>query len=74
MSVKTGDVKNAGTDANVYLMIFGKNGGTDKVWLKKSENTKDPFERDRTDIFKIEAGDFGKVSHKYPSNWLKLQI
>jgi len=29
--VKTGDVKGAGTDANVYVYLFGENGDSGKI-------------------------------------------
>ncbi len=61
-SVKTGDVRGAGTDASVYIKIFGEKGDTGTLWLKSSETTKNKFERARTDVFKLEAHDIGKVS------------
>lgn len=62
VKVKTGDVRNAGTDARVFLKIFGNKGdtGSDRQ-LKHSENTFNKFERDRVDEFKMEAEDIGKV-------------
>jgi hypothetical protein len=61
VKVKTGDVRNAGTDARVTLKIFGKKGDTGSRHLKQSENTSNKFERNRVDDFKIEAEDIGKV-------------
>ena len=61
VSVKTGNVRGAGTDANVYLKIFGDKGDTGTLWLQSSENNKNKFEKDRTDLFKPEAADIGKV-------------
>lgn len=58
--VKTGDVRSAGTDANVFLKIFGDKGDTGNLQLRASDN-KNKFERGRTDIFKLEATDIGKV-------------
>ena len=43
--VYTGDVKSAGTDANVFLTMFGENGDTGERPLSKSELHKDKFER-----------------------------
>jgi len=60
--VKTGDVRGAGTDANVYIMIFGETGDTGKLQLRQADNTKDKWERGRTDMFTLEAMDIGKVS------------
>lgn len=61
MNVKTGDVRGASTNANVYIMLFGENGDTGKLMLRESENTKDKWERGRTDAFTLEAIDIGKV-------------
>ena len=64
VSVKTGDVFSAGTDANVYCKLFGSKGDTGTLALKSSNN-KNKFERNRTDLFKLEATDIGKVSSMY---------
>jgi hypothetical protein len=61
VKVKTGDVRNAGTDARVHLKIFGAKGDTGDKHLKHSDNTSNKFERGREDLFKIEADDIGKV-------------
>ena len=60
-SVKTGDIMGAGTDANVFIKIFGEKGDTGTLALKSADNTKNKFERGRTDLFKLEATDIGKV-------------
>lgn len=62
VTVKTGDVRNAGTDANVHLKIFGEAGDTGELALRSSENAKDKFERGRADLFKVEAVDIGKIT------------
>ncbi len=61
VTVRTGDVRGAGTDANVYILIFGKQGDTGRLPLRQSENTKNKFERGRADMFTVEAVDIGKV-------------
>lgn len=61
VSVKTGDVRGAGTDANVFVQIYGEQGDTGKLQLRTAENTKNKFERGRTDQFVLEAVDIGKV-------------
>lgn len=61
ISVKTGDVRGAGTDANVYINIFGENKDTGKLQLRQSQNIKDKWERGRTCLFTIEAMDIGKI-------------
>ena len=60
--MKTGDVRGAGTDADVHLKIFGKKGDTGVMPLANAENTSNKFERGRTDLFKVETTDIGKVS------------
>ena len=61
VSVKTADKFGAGTDANVHLKIFGEKGDTGELAVRSSDNVKNKFERGRTDLFKIEAADIGKV-------------
>nr|KAI8760088.1 lipoxygenase homology domain-containing protein 1-like [Biomphalaria glabrata] len=61
VSVKTGNVSGAGTDANVSLKIFGTNGDTGNLQLRQSENSNNKFERGKTDLFKLEATDIGKI-------------
>lgn len=48
--VKTGDVRYAGTDANVYIIFIGTNGKTSKLFLDDSKNN---FERGMTECFKV---------------------
>lgn len=55
ISVHTGDIDNAGTNANVYITIHGENGSTGLRLLKKSQNNESKFEQGQTDIFEIEA-------------------
>lgn len=50
----TGDVKGAGTDANVFITIFGKTGQTAKLQLKNSSSD-DMFERKNSDRFVLKA-------------------
>lgn len=45
MSVRTGDTSGAGTDANVFLTIYGDLGDTGERKLAKSESNKNKFER-----------------------------
>ena len=59
--VKTGDVSGAGTDANVYIIIYGAKGDTGQLMLRQSASFKNKFERGKTDVFKIEATDIGQV-------------
>uniref|UniRef100_A0A3P9BMX6 Lipoxygenase homology PLAT domains 1 n=1 Tax=Maylandia zebra TaxID=106582 RepID=A0A3P9BMX6_9CICH len=61
VSVRTGDMYGAGTDANVFLTIYGDLGDTGERKLAKSENNKNKFERGEVDKFNIEAVDLGQV-------------
>ena len=49
VTVVTGNVRHAGTDAHVYLQMYGKAGMTQEVEL---DDEKDNFERNMTDVFK----------------------
>ena len=62
IDVKTGDVRGAGTDANVFIQLFGELGDTGRLQLRQSQNIKNKWERARTDQFTIEAMDIGKVN------------
>ncbi|KAK3743619.1 hypothetical protein QZH41_017695 [Actinostola sp. cb2023] len=60
IEVETGDKAGAGTDAHVFITLFGKNGKTPKTQLiNRNENT---FERNRTDVFKIKITELGPLS------------
>lgn len=59
--IKTGDCFGAGTDANVFMKIFGEKGDSDKMQLNSSDNTKNKFERGQIDQFTHEFDDLGKV-------------
>ena len=53
ISVKTSDVGGAGTDANVFVVLFGEYGDSGEIHLKESETNRDPFETGRTDVFTV---------------------
>jgi len=61
VKVKTGKVKGAGTDANVFLIIYGQNGETNKIPLKNSLTNTNKFEAGCLDIFNLDATDVGKI-------------
>ncbi|XP_076859680.1 lipoxygenase homology domain-containing protein 1 [Brachyhypopomus gauderio] len=61
VSVRTGDMYGAGTDAKVFLTIYGDMGDTGERKLSKSETNKNKFERGAVDKFNIEAVDLGQV-------------
>jgi hypothetical protein len=48
--VHTGDVRGAGTDANVILTLYGDKGKSDEFKLR---NKTDNFERGKVDKFKV---------------------
>jgi hypothetical protein len=50
----TGNVKGAGTDANVFITLFGKTGQTPKLQLKNS-SSENQFERNQSDIFVLKT-------------------
>uniref|UniRef100_A0A672RND8 Lipoxygenase homology domains 1a n=1 Tax=Sinocyclocheilus grahami TaxID=75366 RepID=A0A672RND8_SINGR len=58
VTVVTGDVWTGGTDANVFLQIYGEEGKTELIQLKSRSNN---FERGTTEIFRIEGLDVGRV-------------
>nr|XP_014352354.1 PREDICTED: lipoxygenase homology domain-containing protein 1 [Latimeria chalumnae] len=60
--VKTGDKKNAGTDANVYAILFGDKDDTGVINLKASKTNKNKFERGKIDEFTVEAVDIGVLT------------
>ena len=55
----TADVANAGTDARVFLQMYGVSGK--KTEEKDLRNKTDNFEQGQTDKFKIEAADIGRI-------------
>ncbi|MBI3175133.1 MAG: hypothetical protein HYZ25_15510 [Chloroflexi bacterium] len=74
--VVTGSVEDAGTDANVYITLYGTSGTSGERFL---DNSADNFERGHTDVFSLEMGDIGEItqvrirhdnSHKKPGWFL----
>ena len=53
VDVTTGDLNGSGTDANVFLIMFGEYGDSGEIALKISETYKDKFERSHTDVFML---------------------
>jgi len=58
IDVLTGDRRGAGTDANVFIEIYGENGKSGRKTLDGPGND---FERNQTDTFGIETVDLGKL-------------
>ena len=63
MTIKTADVQNAGTDANVYFALHGDKGETPKIALQDESQTFKRFERGRADKFVVQTADVGKVGN-----------
>ncbi|XP_062056258.1 lipoxygenase homology domain-containing protein 1 isoform X3 [Lepus europaeus] len=61
VTVKTGDKKNAGTDANVFITLFGTQDDTGVTLLKSSKTNSNKFERDSIEIFTVETLDLGDL-------------
>lgn len=59
IEVYTGDKAGAGTDAHVFVTLFGKRGQTPKTQL--ISKTDDAFERNKKDVFKIKTTDKGPL-------------
>ena len=55
----TGNHKGAGTDANVFVTLYGKGGNTPKLQLKN--NSKNCFEKDQSDIFNLKTTSVGPL-------------
>jgi len=55
ITIVTGDELGAGTDDNVYIIIFGEHNKTEKISLIESKSSKNPFEKGQIDVFEIEA-------------------
>uniref|UniRef100_U3K2M7 Lipoxygenase homology PLAT domains 1 n=1 Tax=Ficedula albicollis TaxID=59894 RepID=U3K2M7_FICAL len=73
VKVKTGDKKNAGTDANVFIILYGNKDDTGIVSLKASKTNKNKFERGKVDEFTVESVDIGdlkkiKIGHDNKGN------
>lgn len=63
----TGDVRGAGTNANVFLVMYGENGKSDQFDLR---NKSDNFERAQVDKFKVSYyGGESEFASKYTSQF-----
>ncbi|XP_025105054.1 lipoxygenase homology domain-containing protein 1-like isoform X1 [Pomacea canaliculata] len=58
VTVKTGDIRYAGTDANVYIIFVGTSGKTKKLIMDDSRNN---FERGALEQFKLQAFNVGNI-------------
>ena len=55
----TGDVMGGGTNANVFITLFGKTGTTRKIHLKN--NSKTMFNRGSSDTFRVKTNCVGPM-------------
>eukprot|EP01043_Picozoa_sp_COSAG02_P019530 COSAG02_NODE_944_length_15732_cov_24.529265_5_plen_3702_part_01 len=62
--ITTGDVPGAGTDAQVFVTIYGSRGDSGKLQLDQRDDLigRNDFERGRTDTFTVFAPNVGKVT------------
>lgn len=51
----------AGTDANVFINIYGTKGETGKIQLESSSTNKNPFEKGKLDIFQSKSRNVGEI-------------
>ena len=50
ITLYTGDVKDAGTDAHIFVKVFGVGGSSSDIMLEKHSER---FERGRIDLIKV---------------------
>ncbi|TMS03481.1 Lipoxygenase homology domain-containing protein 1 [Larimichthys crocea] len=60
VTVVTGDVTYAGTNARVFIQMYGEKGKSEIITLESRSNN---YERNATEIYRIEAKELGKI-HK----------
>ena len=78
ISVKTSNKAGAGTDANVFVLLFGTNGDSGDLHLEKSETNRNPFETNKEDVFTVTGiPSLGEVSrlrvwHDNKGEWRRL--
>jgi hypothetical protein len=59
--VVTSDIINAGTDATVFIQLFGDKNDSGKITLETSKTNRNKFERGQTDVFEIKESDVGDL-------------
>ena len=57
----TSDLRDAGTNANVYIQLFGERNDSGKVPLETSKTNRNKFERGKTDVFEVKEADVGEI-------------
>jgi len=58
INVTTGTCRGAGTDANMFVILYGESGDSGKQILEGPGNL---FERGKTDVFSVKCVDLGKL-------------
>ncbi|KAF5404278.1 hypothetical protein PHET_02377 [Paragonimus heterotremus] len=61
VTVQTGNLRFAGTDANIFIRLYGTHGETGSLSLKTSETHTNKFEAGSTDIFSLTGPDIGEL-------------
>ena len=61
VKVYTGNVSGAGTDANVFITIYGQNDDSGERELRKSDR-RNKFEQNQVDTFIVKAIDLGDLA------------
>lgn len=61
VTVQTGSITGAGTDAKVFLSLNGDKNKITKYQLQKPEGGANAFEKGNKDVFKFDDIDVGKV-------------
>jgi hypothetical protein len=61
VQVNTSDIRNASTDAKVYIQITGSNFKTEKIVLSKSITHSKPFQRANRDEFELKLPELGEI-------------
>ena len=60
VEITTGNKEGAGTDADVFMVLYGKKANSSKFVLKGSSD-QNAFQRGGLDVFKLECDDVGDV-------------
>ncbi len=59
VTVYTGNIENAGTDADVFITLFGKNGISSGE--RMIDNAEDNYEKGKVDVFQLELQQLGDL-------------
>lgn len=63
IKVKTSDIRGAGTNARVFLLLFGMDGDSGEISLTKPISNNSPFQRGQLDVFEVnDILSLGKLS------------